>query len=141
MRETDGPAAVARGGAREAVAAARPDPHITRGNAEPASRRRSNYPPSIELATLYERVSARGTRYLLGRLGAARIVILPADATPDGVQTWRLLVQERADDRAALTPSAARQRRRPSPSPRVVRAGAAPAIDDPLGDLWSDHGP
>ena len=52
------------------------------------------FAPSIELARLYEHTSARGTRYLVGRLGYARVVLLPGEATEDGTPTWRLLMQE-----------------------------------------------
>src|SRR6516165_5556733 len=42
------------------------------------------FPPSIELARLYEKTSARGTRYMVGRLDLARITLLPGDAAEDG---------------------------------------------------------
>ena len=50
------------------------------------------FPPSIELARLYEKTSQRGTRYFVGRLGLARITLLPDEATEDGTATWRLTV-------------------------------------------------
>lgn len=113
----------------------------------------TGYPPSIELARLYERTSARGTQYMLGRLGAARIVLLPGEPAEDGTATWRLLVQEGADaadgsrlplaapaaDRPPVAP--ARRQRRPYPTPRPDQAaGDGPPLDDPLGDLWPGDG-
>jgi len=52
------------------------------------------FPPSIELTRLYEKTSGRGTRYFVGRLGLARITLLPGEATEDGTATWRMLLQE-----------------------------------------------
>lgn len=35
------------------------------------------YGPSIQLMKLWEKVSAKGTRYFVGRLAGAKITILP----------------------------------------------------------------
>jgi hypothetical protein len=35
----------------------------------------------IPLCRLYERTSARGTRYLIGRLGYARLIAFPGEPT------------------------------------------------------------
>ncbi len=86
-----------------------------------------SYAPSIELARLYEHTSARGTKYLLGRIGAARIVLLPGDPTEDGTATWRLLVQERAAeaDHATAAPALASRRRPPYAAQRHGGDGGA----------------
>jgi hypothetical protein len=54
-----------------------------------------NYGPSIPLTRLYERVSKNGNHYLVGRLGAAKIVILKSqDVTDEGVPIWNVLLSE-----------------------------------------------
>jgi hypothetical protein len=52
------------------------------------------YGPSIQVVTVYEKTSTRGTRYPVGRLGQARITLLPGEPTEDGVATWKILLQE-----------------------------------------------
>lgn len=54
-----------------------------------------SYPPSIEVARLYKRTSARGTEYLTGRLGLAKLVILPTgEVTDDGAEIFKVLMQQ-----------------------------------------------
>jgi hypothetical protein len=79
----------------------------------------SAFPPSVELVTLYEHVSSRGTQYLLGRLGSARIVVLPGEPTEDGTRTWRVLLQERRENAA---PAIANDKAAPSPARSPVSA-------------------
>ncbi len=57
----------------------------------------------VELFRLYQRKSANGRTYFIGRLGNARIAVLkdneaPVDETTLGV--WRVIVQHRDPDRA-----------------------------------------
>jgi hypothetical protein len=57
----------------------------------------------VELFRLYQRKSASGRTYFVGRLGNARIAVLkdndaPVDSTTLGV--WKVIVQERDPDRA-----------------------------------------
>jgi hypothetical protein len=59
-----------------------------------SSYRPQAFPPSVEVATLFERVGKGGTKYIAGRLGRARISLLPGEPTPDGTPTWRLLLQQ-----------------------------------------------
>jgi len=102
----------------------------------------SAFPPSIELTRLYERVSERGTRYLLGRLGAARIVLLPGDPTEDGTATWRLLLQERAQATGQDSPQPGRRQRAPRRRLRGARqepVADLPLLNDGVDDLWPDH--
>jgi hypothetical protein len=97
------------------------------------------FPPSVELTKLYEKVSQRGTRYFVGRLGLARITLLPGEAAEDGTATWRMLLQEApkaSTDRQASNASRARSpgtRRRQAVSP----AAGAPMPDDSVADLWA----
>lgn len=82
---------------------------------------------------MYERVSARGTRYLIGRFGLAKIVILPNEMLEDGTATWRILVQQAGP---AETPPP-----RPRPPTRKIRrdfASGPPMPDDPVSDLWRE---
>lgn len=54
-----------------------------------------SYPPSIEIAKLYKRRSARGTEYLVGRLGLAKLVVLPTgETTDDGAEVFKVLMQQ-----------------------------------------------
>ena len=99
----------------------------------------STFPPSIEVARLYEKISERGTRYFVCRLGLARITLLPGDAAEDRTATWRLL-QEAPKSRASTDrqPGASRPR---SPGARR-RQAAGPAVgaavpDDSIADLWA----
>lgn len=108
----------------------------------------SGFPPAVELTTLYEKTSARGVRYLVGRMGSARLVLLPGNPAPDGTATWRLLVQERT---AAATeqpqpapPPAPTRRPRRHTKPRLVASGGPTpngSLDDSLADLWPETAP
>lgn len=51
------------------------------------------FPPSIEAAKLYERVSAKGNTYLAGRLGGLKLVALKTnDVDQEGHAIWQLKV-------------------------------------------------
>ena len=98
-------------------------------------------PPSIELARLYEKTSQRGTRYFVGRLGLARITLLPGEAAEDGTATWRLLLQE-APKRQGQTnrPVSNSPRARLTSTRRRQAAGpvaSAPMPNDSVTDLWA----
>jgi hypothetical protein len=57
----------------------------------------NNFPPSFELTRLYEKTSAKGTRYFSGRLAGARITLLPTEETSDdGAAIWKLLIAQAA---------------------------------------------
>jgi hypothetical protein len=97
------------------------------------------FPPSIELTRLYEKTSQRGTRYFVGRLGLARITLLPGDAAEDGTATWRMLLQEApkaSTDRSASNSSPSRSTGTRGRQAAGAVAGA-PMADDPIADLWS----
>jgi hypothetical protein len=105
----------------------------------------SPFPPSVEVAKLYEKISQHGTRYFVGRLGLARITLLQGDAAEDGTATWRMLLQEAPKSQAstdrqprnASRPRAPGPRRRPAASPTA----GAPMPDDSIADLWAGPGP
>jgi hypothetical protein len=94
----------------------------------------------IEITTLFERKSAKtGNIYLVGRLGAAKILLLPGDNTPDGQATWRVLLGEATPKSAVVKPqprpsSQARSRVR---RPAAPSAAGPPLPDDDISDLWS----
>jgi hypothetical protein len=100
-------------------------------------------PPSIELARLYEKTSQRGTRYFVGRLGLAKLTLLPGEAAEDGTATWRLMLQEapkrqgQTDRPVSSSPRArsTRTKRRQTDGP----VASAPMPDDSVSDLWADH--
>jgi len=99
------------------------------------------FPPSIELARLYEKTSARGTRYMVGRLGLARITLLPGDTADDGTPTWRVLLQE--STKSTVTPAGRTSNSAPPRSRQSIgrRPDASPMPDDPIADLWSGSRP
>jgi hypothetical protein len=98
-------------------------------------------PPSIELARLYEKTSQRGTRYFVGRLGLARITLLPGEAAEDGTATWRLLLREAPKSQASTDRQAGNASRPRSPGARrrqtAIPAAGAPMPNDTVTDLWA----
>lgn len=114
------------------------------------------YPPSVELATLREQESARGTRHMSGYLGRARLTLLPSEPTEDGTATWPLLIAQPADRGAHPAAAAAQDARSGGPGTSSSRtpqsrgrapyaAQHAPAqpdstapLDDPVSDLWRE---
>jgi hypothetical protein len=95
----------------------------------------NSFPPSFEITKLYEKVSQRGVRYMVGRLGGARVTLLPGEPAEDGSPTWRMLLAEakpKAEGRAINAPRPA-----PTRGKRKTDGPAAPLPDDPLSDLWS----
>lgn len=51
---------------------------------------------SIPLATLYERVNAKGVRYLAGRIGHSKVLIFETDGTDErrGERIWQLVLTD-----------------------------------------------
>ena len=82
----------------------------------------------IKAASLWEKTSAAGNRYFIGRLGGARILILEnrsrgAEGEPD----WQLFFcdgEKRENSRAKRPASASRAARSASP-PRTLAANPA----------------
>lgn len=59
-----------------------------------------NQQPLVKLAGLYEKTSQKGTRYFVGRLGSARLLMFAnADKKQDSDPDWLLYVQERTEQR------------------------------------------
>lgn len=53
------------------------------------------YGPSIQVARLFRKTSAKGTEYFTGRWGAARVTLLKSrDMADDGSEIWHLLLAE-----------------------------------------------
>ena len=48
----------------------------------------------VHLATLFEKVSAKGNRYYYGRLGAASVVMFLDERSESADPKWQLYVQE-----------------------------------------------
>jgi hypothetical protein len=72
-------------------------------------------------------VSGKGNRYFVGRLGYARLTLLPGEPANDGSPTWRLLLQQ--------APPKADRSNAPRPAPKRHELP-----DDRLDDL-SDYPP
>jgi hypothetical protein len=110
-----------------------------------SSYRPQAFPPSVEVATLFERVGKGGTKYIAGRLGRARISLLPGEPTPDGTPTWRLLLQQALETSSSTAaappwkpPSRPRSHRRNGAAPHKSDAGPALPNDD-VSDLWPER--
>ena len=98
----------------------------------------AGFAPSVELPRLYEKTSARGTRYMVGRLDLARITLLPGDAAEDGTPTWRALLQEpteQASDERPKNSSLSQPRR----SRATSRLFAPPKRSAPVMELPADR--
>jgi hypothetical protein len=67
----------------------------------------SDYAPSIKAARLFEKTSAKGNMYLVGRWGALKVAIIKTKDTGDnGEPIWSLMLSEapaRTDAPAAST--------------------------------------
>jgi hypothetical protein len=98
----------------------------------------------IELTTLFERISNNGKKYFTGRLGHAKVVVLPGDDTAEGQPTWKVFI-------AAASPASPAAQKTPRTStadhlPRRTNVYALPnraqcateLPSDPVDDLWVD---
>jgi hypothetical protein len=97
----------------------------------------------IVLCKLYETVSARGNRYLAGRLGSGRIIVLRGQPTPAGLSTWDVFL---APDKPQVTSGDREPSTAPTKSSRTrVQRWAKPKADtqpndrpfhdDPIDDI------
>ena len=58
----------------------------------------SDFPTSIKLCRLFEKTSATGNTYFIGRLGVAKIVMLKSRELGDnGDPQWDVLIQEQSE--------------------------------------------
>jgi hypothetical protein len=93
----------------------------------------------IVLCKLYERVSARGNRYLTGRLGSGRIIVLRGQPTPDGLSTWDVFLapdkpqatNSEHDPRAPDRPEGVQRRQ----NLKDAAPDDRPFYDDPIDDI------
>lgn len=54
-----------------------------------------SYGPSIHVARLFEKTSANGNPYFVGRWGGAKVALLKArEPAEDGTPVWNLLLSE-----------------------------------------------
>ena len=96
----------------------------------------------VKLAELWERTSARGTRYFSGFMGDAQVLLFdggerPHPTRPDEtVHVWRLMVQERGP---ARRPQARPERRPQSPDPGDGRNGLLPKQVSPADRTRLSH--
>ena len=115
----------------------------------------TTYSPQITIARLYEKISADGTKHLVGRWGKARITLLPSEPADDGSATWQMLlaqapeypVSSNAKSADPPTPgfrmppaASTYASRRPAlygPARRRPRS-VAPLASDRIDDLWPD---
>jgi hypothetical protein len=98
----------------------------------------------VLIATLWQRTSGKGTEYLSGFLGKARIIGFRGDHTADGTPTWNLYVQpgkeqgehssEQRQSRAFTSPSRTGVQRW-APKSSSEKPDDAPFLDDPVDDL------
>ena len=92
----------------------------------------------IRLCRLYEKQSARGTRYFVGRLGAARLLLFQSrEIADDGGAIWDLFVQELEDKRPDARParSSGEQPFAKSDRPSRLPSHQEARPDDPLDDV------
>lgn len=53
------------------------------------------YGPSIQVARLFRKTSAKGTGYFTGRWGFAKVALLKSrDVADDGAEIWHLVLSE-----------------------------------------------
>jgi len=98
----------------------------------------------VLIATLWQRTSGKGTEYLSGFLGRARIIGFRGDPTADGTPTWDLYVQ-RGKEQEERGGSGQREARLPTSSSRTgvqrwapklaAEKQADPFFDDDFSDL------
>jgi hypothetical protein len=99
-----------------------------------------NSGPSIVLAELWERQSAKGNQYFTGFMGNVSLALLRAGEQPhptrpdETVVVWRLVAQER-QPRDGTARAAARPLERDPPPPAPTRRGLRrpPRVLRPLG--------
>ena len=90
----------------------------------------------VKLGRLYEKTSAKGTRYFVGRLGLARVLMFPSRETADnGDPMWDLYLQEVEDPRPRPVAGEMPTRRPARARPETPADDGEPFHDDPLDDV------
>ena len=51
-------------------------------------------PPKLPLGPVYERTNKHGDRYLVGRLGLMKLLIVPTDEISKGDRVWQAFVAQ-----------------------------------------------
>ena len=90
----------------------------------------------VKLGRLYEKTSQKGTRYFVGRLGAARVLMFQSRETADsGDVIWDLYLQEVEDTRPRPAQGEMPARRPARARPEPPADDGQPFHDDPLDDV------
>ena len=90
----------------------------------------------VKLGRLYEKTSAKGTRYFVGRLGAARVLLFQSRETADdGDPVWDLYLQEVEDTRPRPVASEMPARRPARSRSERPADDGQPFHDDLLDDV------
>ena len=104
-----------------------------------------SYGPSIELCRLWSKTSKSGKQYLVGRLGGAKIVILPRDPETEGGPDHVVLLQEPSQRQQPRSEEPAQAHPEPPADDRMRRPAYAaprrPRRDEPRGQLVDDAVP
>ena len=103
----------------------------------------------LQAAKLWEKTSAAGNLYLVGRLGGVRVLVMRnRDAGAEGEPDWHLFFADSSDKArqtsaepakpasSARTRGARRAYRRPAAQTAGGPDHASSMPDDPLDDLW-----
>jgi hypothetical protein len=101
----------------------------------------NTFAPTVEITRVYEKVSKNGNRYLVGRLGKARILLFEAERTNDGTPTWTVWIQADLQPAAQNKPAPSSAGRAPRQGTLFKAPGAKPARgpalpDDRVDNLW-----
>ena len=91
----------------------------------------------VKLGRLYEKTSAKGTRYFVGRLGAARVLLFQSRETADdgGDPVWDLYLQKVEETRPRHAQGEMPARRPARARPEPPAGDGEPFHDDPLDDV------
>ena len=91
----------------------------------------------VKVARLYEKVSHKGTRYFVGRLGAGCVLLFQSRETADdgGDPVWDLYLQEVEETRPRPVAGEMPARRPARARPEPPADDGQPFHDDPLDDV------
>ena len=90
----------------------------------------------VKRGRLYEKTNAKGTRYFVGRLGTARVLLFPSREIADGGDpVWDLYLQEVEDTRPRPVASEMPARRPTRAQPERPADDGESVPDDPLDDV------
>jgi hypothetical protein len=96
----------------------------------------------LQAAKLWEKTSAAGNVYLVGRLGGVRILILRNRAAgTEGEPDWNLFFTEPTSSATSTSSVSRRKRRASGPPPLAAASNGREVPDDPIADLYRDDPP